>query len=731
MKIFDAPKGDFLSNAAALLYYVFAFFLLWEWLAPLNVYTDTASTGIFVSFIALNFILTYLRVNWLISLVLQLVFVFIALGRLFYEGQPMLEGFRSFAEEFVYNISLIPASSWMEMTSAFRTFLFFVLLSLLVYLLHYWIIVQKRILFFFVMTLVYVTILDTFTEYDAALPVIRIVIAGFFLLGMLNFDRLTGVEKLKVKRYTRLKWTVTLLVFVAASIFAGVAAPKAAPQWEDPVPFLTAYGPLEGLNGSGMKKIGYGTNDQSLGGAFVQDDTPVFTAEAMKRHYWRVETKDVYTGKGWETSQQENELEMTEKNDIGISWYEDGTETEFLSAAVKIEGDYKYNHVIYPLGFSEYFSEEAEGLLINMNNERITPSGIPQGEKVTEYEMNYEYPSYDIDSLSSIKGTEEVSPDMLARYTQLPEIPDRVRELSRSLTEDYDNLYDKTKAIEEYLTGPDFTYNTQDVGVPGENQDYVDQFLFETMQGYCDNFSTSMTVLLRASGIPARWVKGYTEGEYQNTSSETSARTYQVTNNNAHSWVEVYFPGAGWVTFEPTQGFTNPYSFTRNTETETPEEPAPETPEEQPEQPERPDQQPEQEEAASSKQTFNWNFSIGSPGFYTVVALTLFIAAVIYFTRRKWMMLLVLAKYKNRRDEEAFFSAYPALLKQLHRIGYERKEGQTLREFAKTVDYTFSSRDMLHLTNSYEKALYKRDDAKAEWNKVAELWENLIKRTSS
>ena len=87
-----------------------------------------------------------------------------------------------------------------------------------------------------------------------------------------------------------------------------------------------------------------------------------------------------------------------------------------------------------------------------------------------------------------------------------------------------------------------------------KDQDYVDQFLFETLTGYCDNFSTSMVTMLRAVDIPARWVKGYTAGNYVGTVGSDGA-IYEVTNNNAHSWVEVFFPSQGWVPFEPTKGF--------------------------------------------------------------------------------------------------------------------------------------------------------------------------------
>ena len=100
--------------------------------------------------------------------------------------------------------------------------------------------------------------------------------------------------------------------------------------------------------------------------------------------------------------------------------------------------------------------------------------------------------------------------------------------------------------------------------VPAPDQDYVDQFIFETKRGYCDNFSTAMVVMLRTIDIPARWVKGFTFGE---VIEQNEGNLYtQVLNKNAHSWVEVYFPGVGWVPFEPTQSFVNPYVFERDQE---------------------------------------------------------------------------------------------------------------------------------------------------------------------
>ena len=168
-------------------------------------------------------------------------------------------------------------------------------------------------------------------------------------------------------------------------------------------------------------------------------------------------------------------------------------------------------------------------------------------------------------------------------YLQLPEqLPDRVRELALDITGKEESVYEKVKSVERYFGRNGFTYDQQNVAVPRGNEDYVDQFLFDTKRGYCDNFSTSMVVMLRASDIPARWVKGFAPGEGKmNSRGKTE---YKVTNNEAHSWVEAYIPGFGWMPFEPTIGFSNMTSIEYDIETDMSDPEVPEMEErEQPE----------------------------------------------------------------------------------------------------------------------------------------------------
>jgi transglutaminase-like putative cysteine protease len=129
-------------------------------------------------------------------------------------------------------------------------------------------------------------------------------------------------------------------------------------------------------------------------------------------------------------------------------------------------------------------------------------------------------------------------------YLQLPEIDRRIPELARSATQHALTPYDKAAALEVFLKTK-FSYTLDLAGNPGK--DPLAHFLFETRAGHCEYFASSMTVMLRTLGIPAREVNGFLPGEFNELGGD-----YIVRASDAHSWVEAYFPGGGWIVFDPT-----------------------------------------------------------------------------------------------------------------------------------------------------------------------------------
>ncbi len=165
----------------------------------------------------------------------------------------------------------------------------------------------------------------------------------------------------------------------------------------------------------------------------------------------------------------------------------------------------------------------------------------------------WRYEAYSIVPNFSEKDLREATSDypewVRDRYLQLPEtVPERVINLAYDLTSVQLTPYDKAVVIEQYLRS--FSY-TLDLPIKTTGRDLVDTFLFELHRGYCDYFASAMVVLARAAGIPARLAVGYISGNY-----DLENDSYVVTADQAHSWVEVYFPGYGWVNFEPTAGRT-------------------------------------------------------------------------------------------------------------------------------------------------------------------------------
>jgi transglutaminase-like putative cysteine protease len=132
------------------------------------------------------------------------------------------------------------------------------------------------------------------------------------------------------------------------------------------------------------------------------------------------------------------------------------------------------------------------------------------------------------------------------RYLELPETTtDRTRELASNLAAGQSNAFDTAVAVEEYVRST-ITYN-EDIDAPPDNRDVVDYVLFESQEGYCEYYASAMAVLLRAEGIPSRVVGGYFPAPYD---ANEGGHLYR--EKNAHLWVEGFFPGYGWIPFEPT-----------------------------------------------------------------------------------------------------------------------------------------------------------------------------------
>src|SRR5690625_4166340 len=263
--------------------YICGFFLFLEWLYPIKEITETNNLTVFIIYAIFCFCISMLQVNWVLSFLLKGSGLFIIIHQLFF-NQSILSTLwvNQLFAELAFNIQSLFRQQWYEVTPLFHSVLFLLLIWLLSYLIHYWFVVTKRIFLFMLLTFIYLSVLNTFTDYDAGLAVVRTFMIAFIALGMANFFKEMDREAIRFPSGRKVTmWVAPLLAVVLLSALIGYASPTFQPQWPDPVPFLTntAENVQNTDFGSTIHKVGYGENDSQLGGSFVQDYTTVFRSE--------------------------------------------------------------------------------------------------------------------------------------------------------------------------------------------------------------------------------------------------------------------------------------------------------------------------------------------------------------------------------------------------------------------------------------------------------------------
>jgi len=295
-----------------------------------------------------------------------------------------------------------------------------------------------------------------------------------------------------------------------------------------------------------------------FGGAVQLTDAPVMDVRASTGRYWRVMAFHEYASDGWNN---------TDVDLVLIDAAERILDAPALALRREVTQTITLMRDLGPLG-----TISAAGQVLRSELPiRALVSWIPQGPGA---ELPDEAPplpplpgdpsaiysqillksgdSYEVvssltlaDEESLRKAGTEYPAWVTPRYLQLPDsLPRRVRTLAEELAAGQETPYDKARAIERYLRT--IPYNDQIEG-PRPSQDGVSYFLFDAQEGYCDYYASAMVTMLRSLGIPARYVRGYANGSSQEG-------VFHVLEDNAHAWPEVFFPGYGWVEFEPTAG---------------------------------------------------------------------------------------------------------------------------------------------------------------------------------
>ncbi len=264
--------------------------------------------------------------------------------------------------------------------------------------------------------------------------------------------------------------------------------------------------------------------------------------ESDERLYWRARTYDRYAGWGWSNSP----LVIAERRgleDIAGDSYTGCAECiRNVTFELKAPASTVFTAAT-PLRTTLPVEAQFANLDIDEGHRLVKLESQDVLQPNQRYTVQSYVPQVTVEDIDTLPPPYEDW--VVERYLQLPEdLPSRVRLLADALTQNADTPYHKAIAIREYLRTLEYSQN---INAPPPGTDGLEHFLFREQAGYSEYFGSAMTVMLRAAGVPARMAVGYLPGEY---SDELGA--FVVRESDLHSWAEAYFPGYGWIPFEPT-----------------------------------------------------------------------------------------------------------------------------------------------------------------------------------
>ncbi|KAB3527695.1 transglutaminase TgpA family protein [Alkaliphilus serpentinus] len=298
----------------------------------------------------------------------------------------------------------------------------------------------------------------------------------------------------------------------------------------DDVVYSRAYSQAEPFN---FTLTGFQPNISELGGPVQLSDRLVMKVKAPYPLYLRGNVKNRYNHNQWEKGSTKEETYDT-------------------STAISIKANFGSRVIVEitheNLATSTVFSPYQP---VRINNSGLKKMRVDENYQVTFLGYKYKGEKYEVRAHIPSRFVNFDKEEVLtgySEYLQLPtELSDSVYKLGESITKGAISPYEKAILIRNYLR-ENYKYSLEPTSTP-DGKDFVEYFLFEEKEGYCTYFATAMAILLRTQGIPSRYVEGYM------LPSEEKDGTYEVTQRNAHAWVEAYMGNGSWITFEATPAF--------------------------------------------------------------------------------------------------------------------------------------------------------------------------------
>ena len=260
------------------------------------------------------------------------------------------------------------------------------------------------------------------------------------------------------------------------------------------------------------------------------------------RYYWRVRTYDQYLDDKWQSTYSFTESFTPDQPSIPlVDMHGLSSEFIFTTPQANLAVLVTPAHPIWVsrpsiLSFTPSLENNIDPLMF-----RADPP-ILVGEQYVVHANIYN------PTILQLEQAGEIYPAWVQdHYLQLPpDLSAQIGDLARKITIGSETPYEKADAVTNYLRNS-ITYS-ETFTTPPDGIDPLDWFLFNTRSGFCNYYATAEVILLRSVGVPARMVVGFAQGESE------PPDMYTVLEKDAHAWPEVYFPGVGWVEFEPTSG---------------------------------------------------------------------------------------------------------------------------------------------------------------------------------
>jgi transglutaminase-like putative cysteine protease len=270
-------------------------------------------------------------------------------------------------------------------------------------------------------------------------------------------------------------------------------------------------------------------------------NTVVMRVRAERPSYWIGETFDQWDGANWKvTAQASAPQQLTSGSPFVIpgSAVTAGGQTDLQTFYIVQSSP----NLVFHADSAREVWFPAHDLYVSGDDAIVSPIGLGSGAIYTvQSAVSTPSPA----QLRTAPGPAADPAGINARYLQLPHPYQRAQRLATSVTARDADTYDKVQALIAWI-GAHTRYST-DIPPLAPGQDTVDEFLFGNRTGFCEQISTALAVMLRSIGVPAREAVGYVPGPY-----DPITDLYDVEARDAHAWVQVWFPGYGWESFDPT-----------------------------------------------------------------------------------------------------------------------------------------------------------------------------------